>query len=80
MKAYRSLRNVGFVPEEVALCKEIVRLGDRLAGCSDNREKLQQMESWTTSASNLKLTWAGDCRSSGNHHIFQQGGWDSVSV
>ncbi len=42
--AYRILRNAGYVPEEVALQKEIVRLEDMLAHCSDEQEKVRQLK------------------------------------
>jgi hypothetical protein len=41
--AYRILRNAGYVPEEVALQKEIVRIEDMLAKCSDEQVKIKQM-------------------------------------
>jgi len=42
--AYRILRNAGYVPEEVALQKEIVRIEDMLAACSDEKIKIKQMK------------------------------------
>ena len=42
--AYRILRNAGYVPEEVALQKEIVRIEDMLAQCSDEQVKIKQMK------------------------------------
>ncbi|MEA2114669.1 MAG: DUF1992 domain-containing protein [Thermodesulfobacteriota bacterium] len=42
--AYRILRNAGYVPEEVALQKEIVRIEDMLAHCSDEQVKIKQMK------------------------------------
>jgi hypothetical protein len=42
--AYRILRNAGYVPEEVALQKEIVRIEDMLAHCSDEKIKVQQLK------------------------------------
>jgi hypothetical protein len=42
--AYRILRNAGYVPEEVALQKEIVRIEDMLAKCSDEQVKIKQMK------------------------------------
>ncbi len=42
--AYRILRNAGYVPEEVALQKEIVRIEDMLASCSDEKIKIKQMK------------------------------------
>lgn len=42
--AYKLLKNAGYVPEEIALQKEIVRTEDLLAHCSDEKEKLKQMK------------------------------------
>ena len=42
--AYKLLKNAGYVPEEVALQKEIVRTEDLLAECRDEKEKLKQMK------------------------------------
>jgi len=42
--AYRILRNAGYVPEEVALQKEIVCIEDMLATCSDEKIKIKQMK------------------------------------
>ena len=42
--AYRILRNAGYVPEEVALQKEIVSIEEMLAHCSDERIKVRQMK------------------------------------
>ena len=42
--AYRILRNAGYVPEEVALQKEIIRIEDMLAHCSDEQVKIKQMK------------------------------------
>lgn len=42
--AYRILRNAGYVPEEVALQKEIVCIEDMLAHCSDEQVKIKQMK------------------------------------
>lgn len=42
--AYRILRNAGYVPEELALQKEIVRIEDMLANCSDEKIKIKQMK------------------------------------
>ena len=42
--AYRLLKNGGYVPEEVALQQEITRLEQLLAGCTDEREKVQQLK------------------------------------
>ncbi len=42
--AYRILRNAGYVPEEVALQKEIVRIEDMLGHCSDEQVKIKQMK------------------------------------
>lgn len=41
---YRLLKNAGYVPEEVALQKEITRIEDLLATCSDEREKIRQLK------------------------------------
>lgn len=41
---YRLLKNAGYVPEEVALQKEITRIEDLLASCSDEREKIRQLK------------------------------------
>lgn len=42
--AYKILKNSGYVPEEIALQKEIVRTEDLLAHCRDEKEKLKQMK------------------------------------
>jgi hypothetical protein len=42
--AYKLLKNAGYVPEEVALQKEIVRTEDLLANCRDEKEKVRQMK------------------------------------
>jgi septation ring formation regulator EzrA len=40
---YRLLKNAGYVPEEVALQKEITRIEDLLPTCRDEREKVRQL-------------------------------------
>lgn len=42
--AYRMLKNAGYVPEEVALQKEITRLEQLLAACADEKEKVRQLK------------------------------------
>jgi len=42
--AYKILKNAGYVPEEVALRKEIARTEDLLAHCRDEKEKLRQLK------------------------------------
>lgn len=42
--AYKILKNSGYIPEEVALRKEIVRTEDLLAHCKDEKEKLKQLK------------------------------------
>ena len=42
--AYRILKNAGYVPEEVALQKEIVRIEDLLVNCTDEKQKIKQMK------------------------------------
>lgn len=42
--AYKILKNAGYVPEEVALQKEIARTEDLLAHCQDEKEKLKQLK------------------------------------
>jgi len=42
--AYRVLKNSGFVPEEVALQKEIASLEEMLATCDDERLKVKQLK------------------------------------
>lgn len=42
--AYKVLKNSGYVPEEVALQKEIARTEDLLAHCRDEKEKLKQLK------------------------------------
>lgn len=42
--AYRLLKNAGYVPEEVAIQKEITRLEQVLAGCTDEKEKIRQLK------------------------------------
>ena len=41
---YKILKNAGYVPEEVALQKEIARTEDLLAHCHDEKEKLKQLK------------------------------------
>ncbi|NOX81337.1 MAG: DUF1992 domain-containing protein [Deltaproteobacteria bacterium] len=42
--AYRILKNAGYIPEEVALQREIVRTEDLLAHCVDEKEKYKQLK------------------------------------
>lgn len=42
--AYKLLKNAGYVPEEVALQKEIIRTEDLLAQCTDEKEKVKQLK------------------------------------
>ena len=42
--AYKLLKNAGYIPEEVALQKEITRTEDLLAHCRDEKEKLKQLK------------------------------------
>lgn len=42
--AYRLLKNAGYVPEEVALHKEITSLEQALATCTEEREKIRQLK------------------------------------
>lgn len=42
--AYKILKNAGYVPEEVALHREIVRTEDLLAHCRDEQVKLRQLK------------------------------------
>jgi len=42
--AYKILKNAGYVPEEIALQKEIKRTEDLLAHCQDEKEKLKQLK------------------------------------
>lgn len=42
--AYKILRNAGYIPEEVALQKEISRIEDLLDGCTDEKLKVEQMK------------------------------------
>jgi hypothetical protein len=42
--AYKVLKNAGYVPEEVALHREIVRTEDLLAHCRDEQVKLRQLK------------------------------------
>lgn len=41
--AYRLLKNAGYVPEEIALQKEITRIEQLLANCTDEKEKVRQL-------------------------------------
>ncbi|MDR2551234.1 MAG: DUF1992 domain-containing protein [Desulfobulbus sp.] len=41
--AYRLLKNGGYVPEEVAVQKEITRLEQLMTTCTDEREKIKQL-------------------------------------
>jgi len=43
-RAYRLLKNAGYVPEEVAVQKEITRLEQLLATCTDEKEKVRQLK------------------------------------
>jgi len=42
--AYRLLKNAGYVPEEVALQKEITRMEQLLGTCTDEKEKVRQLK------------------------------------
>lgn len=42
--AYKILKNAGYVPEEIAIQKEIKRTEDLLAHCRDEKEKLKQLK------------------------------------
>jgi septation ring formation regulator EzrA len=42
--AYRLLKNAGYVPEEVALRKEITQLEQLLETCRDEKEKVRQLK------------------------------------
>lgn len=42
--AYKILKNAGYVPEEVALRKEIARTEDLLAHCRDEKTKYTQLK------------------------------------
>jgi len=42
--AYKVLKNAGYIPEEVALHREIVRTEDLLAHCLDEQVKLRQLK------------------------------------
>lgn len=42
--AYRLLKNAGYVPEEVALQKEITQLEQLLTTCTDEKEKIRQLK------------------------------------
>lgn len=42
--AYKILKNAGYVPEEVALRKEIARTEDLLAHCQDEKIKFKQLK------------------------------------
>ncbi|MDB5036373.1 MAG: hypothetical protein JWQ98_3614 [Chlorobi bacterium] len=39
--AYKILSNSGFVPEEVHLMKEVEKLRDELAGCTDEKRRAE---------------------------------------
>ena len=41
--AYRLLKNAGYVPEEITLQKEITRIEQLLATCTDEKEKVRQL-------------------------------------
>ena len=42
--AYRLLKNAGYLPEELALHKEITRLEQLLETCADEKEKVRQLK------------------------------------
>ena len=42
--AYRLLKNAGYLPEEVAVRKEINRLEQLLETCTDEKEKVRQLK------------------------------------
>ncbi len=42
--AYKMLKNAGYIPEEVALKKEIARTEDLLAHCKDEKMKFKQLK------------------------------------
>lgn len=41
--AYRLLKNAGYVPEEIVMQKEITRIEQLLATCTDEQEKVRQL-------------------------------------
>ena len=41
--AYRLLKNAGYVPEEIAMQKEITRIEQLLTTCTDEQEKVRQL-------------------------------------
>ena len=41
--AYRLLKNAGYVPEEITVQKEITRIEQLLATCTDAKEKVRQL-------------------------------------
>jgi len=41
--AYRLLKNAGYVPEEITVQKEITRIEQLLATCTDEKEKVRQL-------------------------------------
>jgi len=41
---YRLLKNAGYVPEEVAVQKEITRIEQLLENCKDEQQKLKQLK------------------------------------
>ncbi len=42
--AYRLLKNAGYVPEEVALQKEIATIEQALVNCTEEKEKVRQLK------------------------------------
>ena len=51
--AYRMLKNAGYIPEELALRKEIVQTEELLANAIDEREKYKQLKKLNY----LKVNW-----------------------
>lgn len=42
--AYRMLKNAGYIPEELALCKEIMQTEELLAAATDEKDKYNQLK------------------------------------
>ncbi|UNK16582.1 DUF1992 domain-containing protein [Paenibacillus sp. N3/727] len=68
--SYRMLKNAGFVPEEVSLRKECVRLFDLMNACSSEGEKEQHKKLFNEKS--LRLQMLMEKRGLGTSGAFQQ--------